>query len=158
MNQALPKSPKCWESGAGGFVVVKVLSVYSLYITFWYWPPILPCSVPKNMSDALWGEGVESREEGYKAQDAVSEGGREGLEVIGLDEDGACHFLLQQKWAEEMAGQSEGFHCVRTGNNNKDTITTESLLHSRRCLLWTPQNCLTTGMMASHSTSPVQRT
>lgn len=34
-REALPKIPKCSESGVGGFVVVKVLSVYSLYITFW---------------------------------------------------------------------------------------------------------------------------
>lgn len=40
---------------------------------------------------------------------------------------------------------SGGLHCVRSGNNNRDTITTESLYHYRPRLLSTPQHCPPTG-------------
>lgn len=33
--------------------MVKVSSVYSVYITFLYWPPILPQHLPKNTSESL---------------------------------------------------------------------------------------------------------
>lgn len=49
----IPKSPKCSESSVCGFSVVKEASVYSLYFTFRYWPPILLLSLPKNVSEAL---------------------------------------------------------------------------------------------------------
>src|SRR6185369_10141327 len=35
-----PREPRCCHSGAAGFLVVKVASVYSTYRVFLYWVPI----------------------------------------------------------------------------------------------------------------------
>lgn len=62
-SQSLPKIPRCPVSGVFGFGLVKVLSVYSLYVTFQYLPPILPWLLPKKTSEALQKGLWESKDE-----------------------------------------------------------------------------------------------
>lgn len=77
-SQDLPKIPRCPVSGVLGFGWVKVLSVYSLYVTFLYVPPSLPLLVPKKTSEALWKALWENKGECLQRQSGFFLGSKWG--------------------------------------------------------------------------------